>query len=206
MTISEHKYSWAYKPGSRSTSTHLILHHAAAAGVSAETIHNWHLGNGWAGIAYHYYVRRDGSVYRGRPESWLGGHTTNWNYCSIGICFEGNFDVEIMPEAQRRAGAELVADIRSRYPGIIVGKHKSYNATACPGANFPYDDIVSGFTGEPSDTDAEKTDEPSVWAKDSCEKAIARGLIQGDGRGSYSWHEPLTREMFAVLADRLGIM
>lgn len=131
MTILEPNYKWAYAPGNRSITTHLILHHAAATGVSAETIHRWHLNNGWAGIAYHYYVRKDGSVYRGRPEAWSGGHTTNWNYCSIGICFEGNFENEAMPEAQRRAGTALVADIRRRYPSITVGKHSQYQATAC---------------------------------------------------------------------------
>lgn len=144
MKILEPSYSWAYKPGTRRTTSHLILHHAAADGISAETIHSWHLAKGWAGIAYHYYVRKDGTVYRGRPETWTGGHTTNWNYCSIGICFEGNFETQTMPTAQRNAGAALVADIMARYPGITVGRHKDYNSTACPGKNFPFDLIVGG--------------------------------------------------------------
>lgn len=206
MTILEPNYKWAYTPGSRSITTHLILHHAAATGVSAGTIHSWHLNNGWAGIAYHYYVRKDGAIYRGRPEAWSGGHTTNWNYCSIGICFEGNFENETMPGAQRRAGAALVADIRRRYPSITVGKHSQYQATACPGRNFPFDEIVAGVTGEPADTDAERSNEPSEWARASCDKAVAAGLIQGGTSGRYGWQEPVTKEMFAVLADRLGML
>lgn len=206
MTVNESKYSWAYSPGSRTSTTHLILHHAAATGVSAETIHSWHLANGWAGIAYHYYVRKDGGIYRGRPEAWRGGHTTNWNYCSIGICFEGNFENEAMPEAQRKAGAELVADIRSRYPSITVGKHSRYQATACPGAHFPFDEIVAGVTEEPADTDAERNNQPSKWAESSCGRAVDSGLIKGGTDGDYGWQEPITKEMFAVLADRLGML
>lgn len=207
MKIAEPNYKWAHNPGNRSTTTHLILHHVAAAGLTTpETIHRWHLANGWAGIAYHYYVRKDGTICRGRPEAWSGGHTTNWNWCSIGICFEGNFEVETMPEAQRKAGAELVADIRKRYPAIIIGKHSQYQATACPGKNFPFDEIVSGKSDEPAETDAEKDPEPSEWAKASCDKAVASGLIKGDTRGNMGWKEPITKEMFAVLADRLGLL
>lgn len=205
MKIIEPKYNWAYTPGYRNTTTHLILHHAAADNISAETIHSWHLANGWAGIAYHYYVRKDGSVYRGRPEAWTGGHTTNWNWCSLGICFEGNFDAQTMPEEQRKAGAELVADIVKRYPGIIVGKHKDYQATACPGANFPFDAIVQGEVTEPEDSDAENYG-ASPWAVESCEKAIEKGIFKGDGKGNYNWQEPLTREAFCVVMDRLGLL
>ena len=149
MNIIEIAYSWAYNPGNRKTTTHLIIHHAAASSADAKKVHGWHLGKGWAGIAYHYYIRKDGSIYRGRPEKWSGGHTTNWNHCSIGICFEGDFDKETMSTAQVKAGAELVADIKMRYPGIIVGKHSAYNSTACPGKNFPFYEITSAKAPEP---------------------------------------------------------
>ena len=205
MNIIESTYKWAYTPGTRKTTTDLILHHAAASNVAAQTIHQWHLNNGWAGIAYHYYVTKGGSVYRGRPENWLGGHTTNYNSCSIGICFEGNFDNDVMTAAQREAGAELVADIKKRYPGINVGKHGWYNATACPGKNFPFDEIVSGKTTEPVEDNAESK-EPSEWAKEACQKAVESGLFIGNGNGDYMWQENLTREMMAVLLDRLGLI
>lgn len=207
MTIIEQEYNWAYLPGNRTSTTHLILHHAAAESATPLQVHSWHLANGWAGIAYHYYVRKDGSVYRGRPESWRGGHTTNWNYCSIGICFEGNFEDDEMSEAQRKSGHELVSDITMRYSGIVVGMHKQYQATVCPGRNFPFDEIAGGTTEEPPDTDAEQPMlEPSDWAVESCEKAVETGLIEGNGDGTYGWHDPITKEMFAVLADRLGLL
>ena len=52
----------------------IILHHAAATNCSIEDIHNWHLNNGWSGCGYHYFIRKNGSIYKGRPENSLGAH------------------------------------------------------------------------------------------------------------------------------------
>lgn len=204
MKIIEPDYKWAYRPGERTTTTHLILHHAAWSECTAETIHRAHLGNGWAGIAYHYFIRKDGSIYRGRPEEWTGGHTANWNYCSIGICFEGNFESEFMSEAQMEAGQALVADIRSRYPDIIVGKHKDYGCTACPGKNFPFTFIVNPETGNPEDEGSAEDYGASAWAEKDCKWAVDIGLFKGDGAGNYNWQDPVTREAMAAVLHRLA--
>lgn len=39
----------------------------------------------------------------------MSAHAGNNNYDSLGVCFEGSFDRETMPDAQLRAGQELVA-------------------------------------------------------------------------------------------------
>ena len=175
MTIKEIAYKWAYNLTPRATTTHLIVHHCAGDG-SPESIHSYHRSLGWAGIAYHYYVRKDGTVYRGRPENMTGGHTTNYNWCAIGICFEGNFEKETMSAAQRKAGAELVANIKSRYPSITVGKHSQYGATSCPGKNFPFTEICAPPEPEGS---AEDTNEPSDWAKEAWEWATKAEITDG---------------------------
>lgn len=110
MKINEVDYKWNGSLTKRAATTRIILHHAAAKTCTAQQIHSWHLANGWVGIGYHFFVRKDGSVYRGRPEDTVGAHAGNNNYDSIGVCFEGNYMTETaMPEAQRAAGAELVA-------------------------------------------------------------------------------------------------
>jgi N-acetyl-anhydromuramyl-L-alanine amidase AmpD len=119
----------------------VVLHHAAASSASVETVHGWHLGNGWAGIGYHFYVRKNGSVYRGRPEKWIGAHTSGHNE-KIGICAEGNFETETMPEAQRKATIELLEYLFDKYGDMKVYKHKDLDSTACPGKNYPFDSIV----------------------------------------------------------------
>lgn len=201
MIITEAEYNWAYTLTPRSVTTHLILHHTATTNATAQTIHDYHLSKGWAGIAYHYYVRKSGEVVRGRPENTRGGHTTDWNYCSIGICFEGNFETETMPDAQMTAGQKLVADIVSRYPTIVIGRHSQFGKTACPGENFRFDEIVSAKI-EPTESDAETMSEPDVWAKDACEWATMLGIFIGDTSGNYRWRDALTRQEFAVLIKR----
>ena len=56
MNIQEPKYAWARLLTVRRQTCRIILHHAAADGVSALDIHRQHRANGWAGIGYHYYV------------------------------------------------------------------------------------------------------------------------------------------------------
>lgn len=118
----------------------IVLHHAAANG-SVEDVHRWHLGNGWAGIGYHFYVRKDGKVYRGRPESWIGSHTSGHN-TKLGICAEGNFEQEKMPAAQQKAITELLVYLFNKYGELKVYKHRDLDSTACPGKNYPFDAIV----------------------------------------------------------------
>lgn len=143
MNIIENKYSWPRGiPGTRPSTGYIILHHAAAKSCTADDIHRWHLDNGWLGIGYNFFVRKSGRVYRGRAEDAVGAHTVGYNSMSIGICFEGNFDVEQMPAAQIRAGKELVSYLVAKYPGAKIGKHSDFDSTACPGKYFKYDSIV----------------------------------------------------------------
>ncbi|MCQ2406626.1 MAG: peptidoglycan recognition protein family protein [Oscillospiraceae bacterium] len=94
--------------------------------------------NGWAGIGYHFYVRKSGEIVRGRPEDMQGAHTLSFNDVSLGICFEGNFEVEEMGEAQKNAGLSLCRELLDKYPEAQIFYHKDFNNTACPGKSFPY--------------------------------------------------------------------
>ena len=150
--IIEHNWDWNGTITYRKITNAIVLHHAAGYGT-AESIHNYHKSLGWLGIAYHYYVRKDGTIYRGRPEHACGGHCQGQNYCTIGICAEGNYEVDEMPEAQREALKWLVADIKKRYP-VTVRPHKYYGGTICPGANYPFDYIAGNTLIIPIQTPA----------------------------------------------------
>ena len=161
----------------RTVTDRIILHHAAGNG-SVESVHNYHKGLGWSGIGYHYYVRKDGSIYRGRPEEMVGGHTSGYNYCSIGVCAEGNFETDVMSDAQREAIRALVLDIRTRYPDTQTIRHKDVAATACPGKNYPFD-YIAAAEPDPEDTPPE-TDTPSGidW---ETERTLAREWAMNTG-------------------------
>ena len=127
----------------RKSTERIILHHADAKNCSAEDIHRWHLNNGWSGAGYHFLVRKDGKVYRLRPEDKVGAHAYGSNNNSLGICFEGNYMEEDMPEAQKEAGKELVAYLKNKYNITTVQAHRDVCATSCPGDKFPFDEIAN---------------------------------------------------------------
>ena len=115
LNIIQPNYKWAYGATLRKKTNYIVLHHVGAVGsFTPEQIHAQHLAKGWRGIGYNYYVRKDGTIYHGREENAAGGHTLNYKTVSIGICFEGNFEVEKMTLAQQSAGQSLVADILTR--------------------------------------------------------------------------------------------
>ena len=122
----------------------IILHHTATEYETPEQIHQSHLNNGWAGIGYNFYVRKDGTIYRCRPMEYVPAHCSGYNTRSIGDAFEGNFEYEEMESIQIESGKWLVAYLKDLYGISDVGKHNDYNATDCPGANFPFSEIVSG--------------------------------------------------------------
>lgn len=130
----------------RKATQRIILHHAAAKRCSAEDIHRWHLSNGWAGAGYHFLVRKDGKVYRLRPEEKVGAHAYGANYNSLGICFEGDYMQEDMTEAQKEAGKELVVYLKNKYNITTVQAHRDVCATSCPGDKFPFDEIAKSET------------------------------------------------------------
>lgn len=137
----------------RKITKRIIIHHAAAASAPVETIHKWHLGRGWAGIGYNFYVRKDGSIYQGRGWEYVGAHCAGYNSTSVGICFEGNYETDSdMPTAQYNAGVSLIAEALARYSGVTeICGHKTHGCTACPGRNFPLGAMVSAAKGQHSD-------------------------------------------------------
>ena len=127
----------------------IVLHHRAGNG-DVESIHKQHQQNGWWGIGYHYYIRKNGEIWRGREEHWVGSHagsSNDYNKHSIGICFEGNFEVESMSDAQVASGRELIADIEDRYRIEQILCHRDVAKTACPGKNFRLDDLLAADQG-----------------------------------------------------------
>ena len=149
MKIEKVNYNWRYTPTARPKSAikHIILHHAAASNCTPQQVHSWHLANGWAGIGYNYFVGKDGTVYEGRTELQCGAHTEGYNTSGMGICCEGNYQKDDMPNAQRKALVELLKDIRARYGNLPIKGHKYFNITSCPGDKFPLDEIVAEVEG-----------------------------------------------------------
>lgn len=137
----ELKFNSNYSP--MKTIEGIVLHHSGVNVLqSVEIIHNYHKNKGWAGIGYHFYVRKDGSIYRGRPENMAGAHCPGVNSISLGICAEGDFEQEIMNDVQKNAIVELIKNIKSRYNIQWIKGHREILSTDCPGANYPLQEII----------------------------------------------------------------
>ncbi|MCI8360015.1 MAG: N-acetylmuramoyl-L-alanine amidase [Clostridiales bacterium] len=143
-------------PNTRTETKAIVLHHADAVSCGIEDIHRWHLANGWIGCGYHFLVRKDGSVWQGRPIEWVGAHAKGANEFSVGVCFEGSYESKdtVMPAAQIQAGKELVSYLLPLYPEASVKRHRDYCSTDCPGRCFPFDEIAQGDTYPKDSKDA----------------------------------------------------
>ena len=201
----------------RNRTDEIILHHAEAKSASVEEVNRWHLERGWTGIGYHYYIRKDGRIYRGRPEWAVGAHAKGHNDKSIGICCEGAYMTETMPEAQFDALVGLVREEMAKYPGAKVLRHRDVNSTDCPGVNLPWKALLAALSPEKKEETAltydqfkaflqryEKENEcktASAWAADAWKALTDAGITDGSAPQA-----PLTREQLAVMLQRLGLI
>lgn len=181
MNIIETNLKFATSMSNRSATNRIIIHHAEATSCTAQQIHQWHLNNGWSGAGYHFLVRKDGKVYRLRPENKIGAHASNHNYDSIGICFEGRYNTESMPAAQLKAGQELVAYIKAKYGITKVQAHRDVNATDCPGKKFPFASVANATASSGT-----TTSKPSTTTKPSTGTSTTKPSTGSSGTSSSS--------------------
>ena len=106
---------------------------------SVAQIDSWHRKRGFhLGVGYHYVIRRDGEIEKGRPEWLTGAHCKNHNAHSIGICYEGGLNIRGQPddtrtEAQKASMRRLLEELHQRYPrAIIIGHHDLNPLKDCP--------------------------------------------------------------------------
>lgn len=215
----------------RSYTDMIVIHHTGSPDMdaSAEQIHGWHLSNGWSGIGYHYVIRKDGTIERGRPEWAIGSHAYGENSHTIGIHLSGDFEQAYPTEDQVESCAKLIADICDRY-GISIDRdhivgHGELMATSCPGVNLKtllFDNTIIGkaifyfnknngiSNVEPEESKQSgrsserfnSLDSLPDWAKPTIEKMINKGLLNGNGA---SLDLSLDMIRIFVINDRAGL-
>lgn len=70
----------------------LVVHCSATPAdmdIGRAEIDRWHKAKGWAGIGYHFVIRRDGTIEPGRKLDIPGAHVEGYNTKSLGICLVG---------------------------------------------------------------------------------------------------------------------
>ena len=123
--------------------TEIILHCSATpAGreVTAADIDRMHRQRGFKKIGYHYFIRLDGTVEKGRQDWEVGAHCLKHNSKALGICYAGGMTKDMKkpkdtrtPE-QKEAMTELIKTLMKKY-GIAKEKvygHYMFANKACP--------------------------------------------------------------------------
>ncbi len=112
--------------------THIVIHCSATrAGkvLTAADIDRMHRQRGFDRIGYHYFIRLDGTVERGRHEDVPGAHVAGHNLHSVGVCYAGGLDAngkskDTRTPAQKAALLRVVLGLRAKYRGAKVVGHR----------------------------------------------------------------------------------
>lgn len=126
-------------------STDYIIVHCSATPPSldwgAADIRRLHMKDPFAfsDIGYHYVIKRDGTVEKGRAEDQQGAHAAGWNQAAIGVCMVGGVNGRQQTEdnftdAQYEALEKLLTELAQRYPKAVVCGHRDLAGVnkACP--------------------------------------------------------------------------
>lgn len=111
--------------------------------IGAAEIRKWHLERGFNDIGYHYVIRRDGAIEKGRSLNVAGAHCKGHNAYSIGICLVGGIPEKAAnasvgevnyTDEQYRALKGLITMLQATYPSIKkLSSHCEYANKFCPG-------------------------------------------------------------------------
>lgn len=141
LNIEEVNYKWNEDIIENNVPNKIVVHHAVTTDVEPQEIHSWHIEKGYGGIGYHYYIKKDGTIYRGREEKMQGAHAIGENSRSIGICLEGSYDKENIEQAQMTSLVNLASSLVVKYNMENIIGHRDCNDTLCPGENINIDKI-----------------------------------------------------------------
>lgn len=114
--------------------------------IGAADIRHWHRAQGWRDIGYHYVIKRDGTVEKGRPDDMPGAHEPRINNRSIAICLVGGappagseahrkgLGENNFTPAQFAALQRLLRDLHEKHPTAEVLGHRDVPGVrkACP--------------------------------------------------------------------------
>lgn len=123
-------------------------HTEAGEDFTAADIDRWHKMKNLRCIGYHYVIRLDGTVERGRLDEERGQHCRGFDEDSLAICYVGGLKrgcyENTMTYEQDVALRNLIVRLVHEYPTIeIIAGHNDYNKTECPA--FKVSEVLEEF-------------------------------------------------------------
>lgn len=93
----------------------------------------------WKDVGYHYVIKRDGTVEKGRPDDTQGAHVKGYNEVSLGVCLVGgvNYRQEAefnFTDQQMESLEKVITKLLGEYPSAYVLGHRDFPKVdkACP--------------------------------------------------------------------------
>jgi hypothetical protein len=145
------------------TVIHWTANYIDQAYIGAEDVHEWHLARGFSGCGYHYIIKRDGSIQRGRPINIVGAHAVDFghNRYSIGVSHVAGYNcVSGTPNPNRFISSESISDAQWRaqrnflevfyrvFPGGQVLGHNQCNTSGKVDPGFNVDNYILNTFGK----------------------------------------------------------
>lgn len=126
--------------------------------VTVEDITRWHKARGFSSIGYHFFIKFDGSVHKGRDLDGdglvleeTGAHVAGLNSKSLGLCLEGGFDgIDNFTEKQWSSLKQLLLELVHYYPSAVIKGHRDFSnvSKSCP--SFEVKDKMKEFGINPN--------------------------------------------------------
>tara|TARA_R110000787_G_scaffold193035_5_gene304591 strand:+ start:5918 stop:6271 length:354 start_codon:yes stop_codon:yes gene_type:complete len=101
------------------------------------TVREWHTARGFDDIGYHYLIKRNGQVEKGREDHVTGAHAKGYNSDSLGIALSGGKAKDNGPEfnftrRQMKSLEALCERLTTEYPITKVIGHNEVSSKTCP--------------------------------------------------------------------------
>lgn len=120
----------------------IIIHCAAtkpSMDIGVNTIRKWHVEErGWSDIGYHYIIRQDGTIEKGRDVNIAGAHARGHNASSIGICLVGGLTEDNRPSndfklEQMISLRRLIVELKNKHAiTSLIGHNEVDDHKTCP--------------------------------------------------------------------------
>lgn len=103
-----------------------------------ETITQWHLGRGFNTIGYHFFINKNGDIYKGRDLEKIPASQQGHNTGSLAICLSG---LNNFTEKQFTSLQKLCLFVNDNMRNITYHGHCEVSNKTCP--NFDYKKILN---------------------------------------------------------------
>lgn len=99
--------------------------------LGVKEIRRWHVKErGWSDVGYHFIIKRDGMIEKGRPLSRAGAHVRGHNRGTIGVCYVGRKN----PTKAQWASIKALWETLKAQGAKNLRVHNDYtNTKTCPG-------------------------------------------------------------------------